>query len=108
MNVAQLRELIENLDGEVEVRLMTQPNYIHPFEYSIAGVVGLDEIHDFQAEDYSNPDNEFPVEFYEPQADYGYGFSNVPYGGPGILYILEGTQLSYGTSDAWTAMEDHI
>lgn len=100
MNVDYLRDLIRDLPGDMEVRLMTQANY--PFEYSVSGLIGLDDLHDFQVTEREDPDE--PVELFQPASDNGDTyFGRAPYCGPGILYLLEGTQLGYGTSDAWAA-----
>lgn len=94
MNVRDLQRLIEDLDPNTEVRLMTQSNY--PFEYSVEGAVTLDEIHRV-AEDLSDED------FFEP-ANQDSPYVRSPFCGS-VLYIVEGTQLGYGTSDAWVAVE---
>ena len=104
MNISQLKDLIQDLPDEVEVRLMTQSNY--PFEYSVQGGVTLDDIIDFQV-DENKKDEEHSIELFEPAsgADPGY-FGRGVYAGSGILYLVEGTQLGYGTSDAWGAEEE--
>jgi hypothetical protein len=108
VNIRELRALIEDLDDEVEVRLMTQPNY--PFEYSVSGAVTFDQLVDFQInEAQADPDRdeEEPIELFEPASgnDPGY-FGRGPYCGSGILYLLEDQQLGYGTSDVWAVDED--
>ena len=97
MNVSQLKEILDNVSDETEVRLMSQANY--PFEYSVEWAVGLDEIQDFQA---SEPDEDEAIELFQPASgnDPGY-FGSGPWCGDGILYLVEGQQLGYGTSDAW-------
>jgi hypothetical protein len=40
--IARLEECRDTFGGEIEVRLMTQPNW--PFEYGIAGVTDSDEL----------------------------------------------------------------
>ena len=101
MDVRYLKTLIQDLDDDVEVRLMTQSNY--PFEYSVTGGVTLDDIIDFQVV-LNDPVD--PQDLFEPNSeDRGY-FGSKPYCGAGIFYLVEGTQLGYGTSDAWGAEEE--
>jgi len=75
-------ELIERLEGyrdeiggDAEVRLMTQQNW--PFENTIHGLASGAEIND------SDEDDDGDVE-----AD-------------AVLYLVEGSQLGYGTKRAW-------
>lgn len=110
MNIRELRIIIQDLDDEVEVRFMSQPNY--PFENEVRGAVTFDQLIDFQlGEATGNPegdDDEYEnsIELFEPASgnDPGY-FGRGPYCGAGILYLTEGTQLGYGTSDVWAADE---
>ena len=77
-----LNELIERLEeyrdlhGEdCEVRLMTQQNW--PFENAIIGLVSGAEINDTDDEDDEDVDTD------------------------AVVYIVEGTQLKYGSKRAW-------
>jgi len=82
MRVSELREAIEYLDGDMEVRLMSQPSW--PFEYSVRDVIcGLD----LGEED----------EGYDPEGD------DPEEEGPreNIVYLVEGAQICYGTKAAW-------
>lgn len=71
----------EGLDPSTEVRLMNQPDY--PFEYKIVGVVTK---HQIARED--DEDSEMP----KP-------------GDKDVVYLLEGTQIGYGTKTAWDCAE---
>jgi len=80
-----LNELIERLEeyrdlhGEdCEVRLMTQQNW--PFENAITGLVSGAEINDTEDDEEGDDDD------VEADAD---------------VYIVEGTQLCYGSKRAW-------
>ena len=73
--LTDLRDFQE-IDGDTEVRLMTQPNW--PFEWSIDGVVYDDEID--EDEDGEEKDEDENVK---------------------AIYILEGQQLGYGRRKAW-------
>lgn len=85
MNVGELKDLLEGLDDEVEVRLMTQPSW--PFEYSVAGTILWSELSgEFHPADVSI-DAEDKCEMDSSED---------------ILYLVEGTQLGYGTKDAWS------
>ena len=84
-----LNELIERLEeyrvlhGEdCEVRLMTQQNW--PFENAIIGLVSGAEINDTDEDDDEDTDDEDVDE-------------------DAVVYIVEGTQLGYGSKRAWEA-----
>jgi hypothetical protein len=85
MTIAELIERLEEyrdeLGGDAEVRLMTQPNW--PFEYDLAGLASGAEIQaeaDDEADDESDDETE-----------------------PHVLFIVEGQQLRYGSARAWQA-----
>jgi len=65
MTVGELKEMIEGLDEDVEVRLAMQPSW--PFEYSISSVELID----------NNPEDSDEGEL------------------DAIVYLVEGTQLGY-------------
>lgn len=78
----KIHDLIERLEGyrdlygpNCEVRLQTQPNW--PFENTIAGLVSGSEINDSDDDD----DNDVEQDT--------------------VVYIIEGTQLGYGSKTAW-------
>jgi hypothetical protein len=72
--IAQLEDCRDTFGGDIEVRLMTQPNW--PFEYGIAGVTDSDTMVD------SDEDGEFPPD-------------------DAVIYIVEGNQIGYGNKNAW-------
>ena len=78
--ICKLREYRDDLGGDTEIRLMSQPNW--PFEYSFAGLVSSSELRELDEEDFdSQGDNEQ------------------------VLYLVEGTQLGYGSKLAWEAVD---
>jgi hypothetical protein len=83
MTIDQLIERLEEyrdlIGGDAEVRLMTQQQW--PFENTIVGVCSGEEINDEADED--DPEDDGDVE------------------DDGVLYIVEGQQLGYGTKRAW-------
>lgn len=79
--IARLEEYRDQLGGETEVRLMTQQNW--PFENSIYGLASGVEINDAADEDEQDDDGDVDQDT--------------------ILYIVEGSQLGYGTKRAWDA-----
>jgi len=84
MTVSELIDRLENyLDemGDVEVRLMTQANY--PFEYGIVGLASSQEIDETEDTDHLNDEDDVDD--------------------VGVVYIVEGNQLRYGTARAWEA-----
>ena len=76
--IARLEDIRDELGGDTEVRLMTQQSW--PFENTIYGLCSSKEI-----EEACDDDEE----------DEGYGDE------PVVLFIVEGTQLGYGTKKAW-------
>ena len=79
MTVGELIEYLEQYDRDAQVLLMEQPGW--PFEYSINGVVSREEIIN------QEPD--------EDRAELGDGEEI------NDVFILEGTQLRYGSKKAW-------
>ena len=79
MNINDLIERLEeyrDLYGpDCEVRLQTQPSW--PFETTVAGVVTAEEV---QKTDSDDADDDAC---------------------PEVVYILEGTQIGYGSKTAW-------
>lgn len=76
MTVGELREIIEDLDDEMEVRFMYQYNW--PFECSISNSwMPIEERNHFRPKDYADQEEDK------------------------VLYLVEGTQIGYGTKDAW-------
>ncbi len=82
MNVKQLIAILEEQDPEARVFIMSQPGW--PFEYGVHGVTVRSEI-DGDAED--DPDTE-----RSPTVG-GCAANDV--------FIVEGTQLRYGSKAAW-------
>jgi len=86
VNVRDLMDLLDQYDGDAEVRLMTQESY--PFQNSIRGCASAEEI---------GPDPDEVDEEGEPEP---LGDFNGPVEG-NTVYILEGRQLGYGYKAAW-------
>jgi len=80
MTVAELITVLESLDPDARVLIMSQPQW--PFEYDTAGVV--------VREDFTDDGNEDAV----PRI----GDVNA-----NDVFVLEGTQLRYGSKAAWDA-----
>lgn len=102
--VDQLRELLNGLDGDTEVRLMNQSSW--PFEYSVLGTYVPTPAPDACAECGLTATahiglDEDAAHAFEPYGEFS------PDGAPaaGVVYIVEGTQLAYGTKDAWDEVE---
>jgi hypothetical protein len=86
MKVGELIDMLSDYDDAAEVRLMTQPSW--PFEHSISGVVSRDEIE-------CDPDDE-PADASNAGRTFDGGRN-----GTGDVFILEGSQLCYGSKQAW-------
>lgn len=126
MNVGQLKRLLEGYEDGTEVRLMSQPWW--PLEYDIEGVWEAapepnacgecgrpkdDPIHIDIPDDTDDPEayviralegtgiHPLDVHDFERYNDF------TPQGDPeeGVVYIVEGTQLAYGTKTAWEEVE---
>ena len=80
--IERLEEYREELGGDCEVRLMTQQNW--PFENAITGLASGAEINE------SDDDDEEDSDDHDVEDDQ-------------VVYIVEGTQLKYGSKRAWEA-----
>ncbi len=78
MTIDDLLDVIDGLDGSMEIRLATQPHW--PFEWSIDRAVLKSEIE-------FDEDEEEDDSTQEDEAD--------------VLYFTEGTQLGYTTKNLW-------
>lgn len=74
MKVKELIELLQEQDGDAEVRLAHQPNY--PMDYALRGIAAT--------EDW--------VDGIEPADEENQ-----------IVYLVEGERLGYGRRDVWDA-----
>ena len=75
--IERLEEYRDELGEDAEARLMTQQNW--PFENAITGLVSGAEINDTDDEDDEDVETD------------------------AVVYIVEGTQLKYGSKRAWEA-----
>lgn len=80
--IERLTEYRDVLGGDTEVRSMQQPNW--PFEYSIDGLVSTEEMQGSEAEEPDLTVEEMRGSEAEVK-----------------VFILEGTQLCYGSKSAW-------
>ena len=74
MNIRDLKNIIEDLDDDMEVRFASQPSW--PFEYSIydAYVIDLNVEYDPEDDEYLENEDDEPKD---------------------ILYLVEGSQIGY-------------
>ncbi len=107
MNVADLKSLLNNYPDDTEVRLMNQSSW--PFEYSVLGVWEsvpqpnacgscgrTEEVHDSGDDSVLHSFEPYDVDRFTPsgeKADFE------------VVYLVEGTQLGYGTKLAWEEVE---
>ncbi len=97
MNVSQLRDLLDGIDDDTEVRLMSQPAW--PFEYSIIGTWQPEPLVDAcdecgqpdEAHDSDSDHNMENPETFEPA-------NTDP---ENVIYLVEGSQLGYGSKAAF-------
>lgn len=81
MKVGELIEILSEMDADAQVFIASQPNW--PFEYSVCGVARRAEMNGDDADD------EETAATYEPGT------------APSDVFIVEGTQLRYGSKAAW-------
>jgi len=84
--IERLEEYRELIGGDAEVRLMTQQNW--PFEYDLHGVCSGEEINDLDERDLPD-DEDDAIDDEDDVTD------------DKIFYLVEGTQLGYGSKRAW-------
>lgn len=109
MTVGELRELLEDLDDGVEVRLQTQPHY--PLEYRVAGAALASAVREDAArerEDEAAEEDCVHVPGVEKSTlragrctECSYEVPGTTPPAPEVLYLLEGGQVGYGTKRAW-------
>jgi len=87
MTVGELMTLLERFDDDTEVRIMNQPSW--PFELTIAGICSSEWL------DHSPGKND---------GDFGKWRDDDP-DKPTVLYIVEGSQICYGSKEAWDNLE---
>lgn len=97
MRVSDLISILEDYDGDAEVRIMSQPSW--PFEYAVTNVVSRPELVDeeeCECECGHLPHNEDCEDMlYEREhPDRDKGISDV--------FIVEGRQICYGDKNAWS------
>ena len=88
MKVHELIEILEELDPEARVYVMSQQSW--PFEVAIHGVA--------VREDFTEADDEEPPA--EEHDRWGASEGTLP---SSDVFIVEGGQLRYGSKDAWDA-----
>ena len=82
MTVSELMSLLEDCDPDATVRIMMQESW--PFENAITGLASGAEINESDDDDDEDADDE------DVEDDQ-------------VVYIVEGTQLGYGSKRAWEA-----
>jgi hypothetical protein len=99
MNVRQLRELLEDLDENIEIRLMIQQAW--PFECSVRGAITDKELISARTEHDADKDWEHLSEGERKRALKAKQEAWAAESNPEVLYLLEGSQLGYGDKIAW-------
>ena len=92
MTVGKLKEMLEGLDDETPVRIMSQENY--PFENAIFGLWLCPAHHESDGAGEDSEDDEIG---FRPRRD---RFSEEAHDGE-VFYIVEGDQIGYGFRQAW-------
>ncbi len=95
MKVSDLIELLEGMDPDADVFIMSQPHY--PFELSVAGVCQRSDF--TETDDY---DDEEQAEEEAPRGRDRWSASESQLPGNDV-FLIEGSQLRYGNKNAWDA-----
>ena len=93
--IARLEEFAQD-HPDAEIRLMTQCQW--PFEYSILGIATKRDMDDESARQEAERLRERGVELDDEDE---VGPRKDPTPGSEIIYLVEGSQLGYGTKAAW-------
>lgn len=80
-----LTDYRDELGGDAEVRLMTQQQW--PFENRICGLISGQEMNDADDDDDAGSDDSDVAE-------------------DAVVYIVEGSQMGYGSKRAWESCRD--
>jgi len=98
MKVRELIAVLEDLDPEAAVYIMSQPNY--PFEHAVSGVALREDFTDCDDEDEEEAEGEEEGRPAPARDRWTSRDADLP---PSDVFILEGEQLRYGSREAWSA-----
>ena len=99
MSIGELKNLIDHLDDDVTVRTMTQ--YAWPFENNIENGILASDIEEREHDGEPEYDPETGNEIEQPTS---YEPKKGQYESEGpkeCFYLVEGSQIGYGTKAAW-------
>jgi hypothetical protein len=95
MKVRELIAILEELEADADVYIMSQPNY--PFEHAVRGVAVRE---DFTESEDDDDDEEGTTKERGGGDRWTARDSELP---ANDVFILEGEQLRYGSGEAWRA-----
>jgi hypothetical protein len=98
MKVRELIAVLEDLDPEAAVYIMSQPNY--PFEHAVSGVALREDFADCDDEDDEEGEGEEEERPAPARDRWTARDTDLP---STDVFILEGEQLRYGSREAWSA-----
>jgi hypothetical protein len=98
MKVRELIAVLEDLDPEAAVYIMSQPNY--PFEHAVSGVALREDFTDCDDEDDEEAEGEEEERPAPARDRWTARDTDLP---STDVFILEGEQLRYGSREAWSA-----
>jgi hypothetical protein len=98
MKVRELIAVLEDLDPEAAVYIMSQPNY--PFEHAVSGVTVREDFTECDEEDDEDQEGDEEVRRGSAGDRWTAHDADLP---PTDVFILEGAQLRYGSREAWSA-----
>jgi hypothetical protein len=96
MKVRELIAVLEDLDPEAAVYIMSQPNY--PFEHAVSGVALREDFTECDDEDEEEAEGEEDERPAPTRDRWTARDADLP---PSDVFILEGAQLRYGSREAW-------
>ena len=98
MKVRELIAVLEDLDPEAAVYIMSQQNY--PFEHAVSGVALREDFTDCDDEDDEEAEGEEEERPAPARDRWTARDADLP---STDVFILEGEQLRYGSREAWSA-----
>ena len=100
MTVRELKDLLDDYDDGLEVRLAHQPSY--PLESTIAGVASRREC----AAEAACENDDCDGTLDEHGRCLRCGEQHEVESGPDVVYIAEGRQLGYADAKVWAALDN--
>jgi hypothetical protein len=96
MKVYELREILDDLDSEADVYIMSQESW--PFENDVVGVITRGDISSHEVDEDVEADEGVEAEPWTDHDRWAAPESRLP---ATDVFLVEGRQLRYGSRGAW-------